>query len=217
MANGHDFKPEGTYSNATLESTYTLCTEQAQRVHRRCFEGAARALFTVDVVARAMSQSNKAFNYDEVINAVGTMMVNLETEIIKERDRYTHMIVAAGQEGVVARFDNAQEYKFTVSTPAIMRFAQIIQAFDQMLVQAQTAWLLCILPSDKNSLVANERMRQVMKVIRKLQNMASEARKKARKEPTASDIAKTLGDAAEESEVDTSTAKAIAEEEEQAA
>lgn len=217
MANGHDFKPKGPFSNATLESTYTLRTEQAQRVHRRCFEGAARALFTVDVVARAMSQSNKAFDYNEVIKAVETMMVNLETDIIKERDRYTHMISAAGQEGVVARFDNAQEYKFTVSTPTIMRFAQIIQAFDQMLVQAQTAWLLCLLPSDKNSLVANERMRQVMKVIRKLQNMASDARKKARKEPLAADIAESLGDANEETEVDAQTSAAIREEEEQAA
>lgn len=217
MANGHDFKPKGPYSNASLESTYTLQTEQAQRIHRRCFEGASRALFTVDVVARAMSISNKAFDYNEVIKAVDTMLVNLETEILKERDRFIHMIKASGQEGVVARFDNASQYTFTVSTPAIMRFAHILQAFDQMLIQAQTAWLLCLLPSDKNSLVANDRMRQVMKVIRKLQNMATDARKKGRKEPLAADIAQSLGDASEESEVDALTAAAVREEEEQAA
>ncbi|EPA99257.1 hypothetical protein [Pseudomonas sp. G5(2012)] len=217
MANGHDFKPQGRYSSATLESTYTLHTEQAQRVHRRCFEGAARALFTVDVVARAMAQSNKAFDHNEVVKAVETMLINLETEITKERDRYSHMIKVAGQEGITARYDNAQAYTFTVSTPAIMRFAQIIQAFDQMLIQAQTAWLLCLLPSDKNSLVANERMRQVMKVIRKLQNMASEARNKGKKEPYAESIAQSLGEAAEETDVDQKTKAAIEEEEEQAA
>ncbi|MNW19716.1 hypothetical protein D3C71_2198270 [compost metagenome] len=60
-------------------------------------------------------------------------------------------------------------------------------------------------------------MRQVMKVIRKLQNMASEARNKGKKEPYAESIAQSLGEAAEESDVDKKTKAAIEEEEEQAA
>jgi hypothetical protein len=71
---------------------------------------------------------------------------------------------------------------------------------------------MCFLDSDKNDLVANERMRQLMRVIRKLQLMATDARKKAKKDVNAEAIAANLGDAAEESEVDKQTASAIEEE-----
>ncbi|MBV7514460.1 hypothetical protein [Pseudomonas sp. PDM25] len=212
MANGNDFKPQGKYSSATLTSQYTLNTEHAQRVHRRCFEGAARALFTIDVIARALSHGNKAFNYSEVMAAVETLLSGLERDVINERDRFKHILEQNNSAGVTARYDNAAEFSFTVSTPLIMRLAQIIQAFDQMLIAAQTCWLMCFLDSDKNDLVANERMRQLMRVIRKLQLMATDARKKAKKDVNAEAIAANLGDAAEESEVDKQTASAIEEE-----
>ncbi|RJX72636.1 hypothetical protein [Pseudomonas sp. LS-2] len=213
MANGNDFKPQGKYSSATLTSEYVLNTEHAQRVHRRCFEGAARALFTIDVIARALSHGNKSFNYSEVMAAVETTITSLETEIIKERDRFKAILEANGSAGVTARYDNAAHVSFTVSTPLIMRLAQIIQAFDQMLIAAQTCWLMCYLPSDKNELVANERMRQVMRVIRKLQLMATEARNKAKADKNAAEIAVDLGDANEENDIDKETASAIEQEE----
>ena len=103
------------------------------------------------------------------------------------------------------------EFNFTISTPLILRLAHVIQSFDDMLVQAQTAWLMGFLPSDKNDMTANERKRQLMRVVRKLQAMASDARAKARKGPDAEEIARTVGAVAEESDLDRDTAQAVRE------
>lgn len=202
MANGSDFKPQGKFSAPTLPSTYTLKTEQAQQVHRRCFEGAAHALYTIDVIARALSHRNKAFSHTEVMKAVESLITKLEKEINDERDRFLAILKAQGGEGMVARYDNAAEFNFTISTPLILRLAHVIQSFDDMLVQAQTAWLMGFLPSDKNDMTANER---------KLQAMASDARAKARKGPDAEEIARTVGAVAEESDLDRDTAQAVRE------
>lgn len=211
MANGSDFKPQGKFSAPTLPSTYTLKTEQAQQVHRRCFEGAAHALYTIDVIARALSHRNKAFSHTEVMKAVESLITKLEKEINDERDRFLAILKAQGGEGMVARYDNAAEFHFTISTPLILRLAHVIQSFDDMLVQAQTAWLMGFLPSDKNDMTANERKRQLMRVVRKLQAMASDARAKARKGPDAEEIARTVGAVAEESDLDRDTAQAVRE------
>ena len=211
MANGSDFKPQGSYSAPTLQSQYVLKTEQAQQVHRRCFEGAARALYTVDVIARALAHRNNAFSHADVMKAVESLILKLEKEISDERDRFVAILKAAGQEGMVARYDNAATFTFTISTPLIMRLAHIIQSFDEMLVQAQTAWLLGVLPSDRNDMTGNERKRQLMRVVRKLQAMATDARAKARKSPDAAEIARTVGEIGEENALDQQTAAAVSE------
>lgn len=184
MANGTTFTPSNNYSTPTIESELTLHTEQAQRFFKRCFDGAGRALFTVDVITRALAENNKSFDHSEVMSAINTMLEKLEKDINSATERFEHLLKANGQEATRARYGAAKTMTFSISTPEILRFARIIASFDEMIQRFDTAWLLQLIDSQKAQTFRNEQLRMVMRIVRKLQLQATMARKRARTEGT---------------------------------
>lgn len=195
MANGQTFEPNSRYSSPTIESSITLNTEQAKRIFKRCFEGAGRSLFTIDVVTRALAEGNKGFNHGEVMGAINTMLSKLEAEIVNSTLRYELLLKNNNHENLPVRYNNAQTFAFSISTPEILRFATILTAFDQMIVRFDTCWLCGLIDSNQAQNYRTEKLRMVMKIVRKLQLQATSARKAARNNES-NEILEKLGDLA---------------------
>jgi len=184
MANGQTFVPSSNYSTPTIESAITLNTEQAMRVFNRCFEGAGRALFTVDVIARALAENNKAFDHGEIMNSINIMITKLEKDITDAKGRFEHLLASNNQADTRARYQGAKKFTFAISTPEILRFAKILVSFDEMIQLFDTLWLVGLIDSKKAQSFRGEQLRMVMRIVRKLQNQATMARKKAKTEGT---------------------------------
>lgn len=147
MSNGNVFEPNSRYSSPTIESAVTLNTEQAKRIFKRCFEGAGRALFTIDVITRALAEGNKGFNHGEVMGAINTILNKLEKEIVDNTQRFEMILAKAEKGNACARYTNAEQLIFSISTPEILRFATILNAFDLMMVKFDTCWLVGLVDS----------------------------------------------------------------------
>jgi len=184
MANGQTFVPNSSYSTPTIETAINLQTEQAKRVFNRCFEGAGRALFTVDVIARALAQNNKAFDHGEIMSTINVMIEKLEKDIASAKGRFEILLETNGHQGTRARYQAAKQFSFAISTPEILRFAKILVAFDEMIQLFDTLWLVGLIDSKKAQAFRGEQLRMVMRIVRKLQSQATMARKKARTEGT---------------------------------
>lgn len=182
MANGQVFKPSGNYSTPTIESQVTLQTEQALRIFRRCFEGAGRSLFSIDVITRVLAQGNKQFNHGEVMDAINTMLTKVQKDIKDSTARFEAMLKANGQESAQARYQAAETLTFSISTPEILRFAQILVSFDEMIQKFDTAWLVQLIDTQKAQAFRGEQQRMMMRIVGKLQQQATLARRKARTE-----------------------------------
>jgi hypothetical protein len=182
MANGNVFKPSGAYSTPTIESELTLQTEQAKRFFSRCFEGAGRALFTTDVIARALAQSNKSFDHGEVMSAINTMLSKVEKDISDAIERFKVLLKTNGHAESRARYQAAETMTFSISTPEILRFAKLIAQFDEMIQLFDTAWLVGLIDSKKAQSFRGDQLRMLMRIVRKLQSQATMARRKARTE-----------------------------------
>jgi hypothetical protein len=203
MANGQTFEPKTRYSSPTIESSITLNTEQAKRIFKRCFEGAGRSLFTIDVVTRALAEGNKAFNHGEVMGAINTMLTSLEKEIVDSTARYEVLLEKNNHSNTSARYTNAEQFTFSISTPEILRFATILSAFDQMMVKFDTCWLVRLVDSKQAQTYRSDKLRMIMKLVRRLQLQATSARRAARRTGTP-DMLEQIGDLSSANEHDAS-------------
>lgn len=197
MANGATFTPGGKYSSPTIESQITLHAEQAQRIFNRCFEGASRSLFTVDVIARALADTKKSFDHGEVMEAINTMMSNIEKDIVNTSGRFKILLDQNDKAGVTASYTNPAKMKFVISSPEILRFAKLLQAFDEMLRLYDACWLCDLVESQKAQSFRSEKMRMVMRLVRKLQEQAAMARRALHKVEDSEQIKQDLGELAE--------------------
>lgn len=201
MANGQVFEPKTRYSSPTIESSLTLNTEQAKRFYLRCFEGATRSLFTIDVVTRALAEGNKAFNHKEVMGAINTMLSKIESDIVNSTARHEVLLKTNNFENTPVRYNNAKEFTFAIWTPELLRFAQILSAFDQMIVRFDTCWLCGLVDSNQAQNYRTEKLRMFMNVVRKLQLQAKSARIAAYKTES-KELLEQLGELAHENEHD---------------
>lgn len=221
MANGGAFVPNSSYSTPTIESTIILKTEQAKRVFNRCFEGASRALFTIDVIARALADTNKSFDHGQVMEAINKMLNDLEREIVNASGRYETMLKAKGHENTRCAYTKEATLKFSISTPEILRFATILSAFDEMIVLFDTCWLCQLVDSKVAQATRTEKLRMIMRIVRKIQLQATTARKGLQRTNPSNEVIAAIGDAIGETQAEREsleeTGKVVTGEEESAA
>lgn len=194
MANGGDFVPNGKYSSPTITSQITLHTEQSKRVFNRCFEGASRSLFSVDVIARALADTSKGFDHGGTMDAINGMISTIEKDIVNAGGRFKIMLKDNNHENTRPDYNNKGEFTFTISTPEILRFAKLLQAFDEMLMMFDTCWLTGLIESNKAQAFRTEKMRMVMRLVRKLQQQATVARKAFQRNENRDQMVQELGD-----------------------
>lgn len=180
MANGNTFVPQSKYSSPSLESQITLSSEQAIRVFRRCFETAGHSLFVIDVVSRALASGAKDSEYSKVDGAVSKMLSDMEELITNETLRLDALLAANGQGHQKPNYSKPAEFSFMISSPVILRFAQILLAFDHMITRIDTAWLCGLLDTDRAQSLHKEKLHWFQRVVRKLQAHSTAAIKRGR-------------------------------------
>lgn len=184
------------YSTPVIEGEITLNSDQAQRVFRRGYDQAARALYSLDVILRITQQVNPNFKeaYDTAINHAASLIDTVSGELEKELQRLTHLIEKNGVK-VRARYNNAQTIQYAVSTPLASRFAGAVCTLDDVVQLLDTLWLSGVITSHAASEAKYSGQRRLLRVVRTLIGYATSARRSARKAGHAEAVNEALGDA----------------------
>ena len=190
-------------STAFIARSFTLGSNQAQKVYHRSFDITSRALYDLGILLRIIGTKEQAM---EVEGVVDDLLLHVDREIQEEKIRLDKLIEENGVTGEVG-FSMPVQGEAQISSPRAGRYLGLICEMDALIGTMTLLWISGVLLDAQYSDGTYRWQRRLLKVAARIQNITHRAMKSAGSKSTG-----TRGDAAAPEAVAEETTTAVAEE-----
>lgn len=178
MASSPAMQPKYQYSKPSLKGKMVLNTEQAKFFSGNRFDSLMTALFIVDVTSRKLAKNLKSFDHKAVVAAVSKKIERMEVAISDETERMEALLKSLGIKER-AEYTSPLTRQFEITSPEIKRMSNLLQAFDNLIMLVDTAWLHEKIDSAEADEFRAAKSNQMGRLIRSLVGLGQSARAKA--------------------------------------
>lgn len=166
------------YSKPSLKGKMVLNTEQAKFFAGNRFDSLMTALFIIDVTSRKLAKNLKTFDHKAVVDAVSKKIERMEVAVRDESERMDTLLKSLGVKEL-AGYSSPVTREFEITSPEIKRMSSLLQAFDHLIIQVDTAWLHEKIDSSEAEEFRASKSNQMARLIRSLVGLGQSARAKA--------------------------------------
>ncbi|TXG98167.1 MAG: DUF1845 domain-containing protein [Nevskiaceae bacterium] len=166
------------YSKPSLKGKMVLNTEQAKFFAGNRFDSLMTALFIIDVTSRKLAKNLKTFDHKAVVDAVSKKIERMEVAVRDESERMDTLLKSLGIKEL-ASYSSPLTREFEITSPEIKRMSSLLQAFDHLIIQVDTAWLHEKIDSSEADEFRANKSNQMARLIRSLVGLGQSARAKA--------------------------------------
>lgn len=178
MASTHPQPTKYQYSKPSLKGQMVLNTEQAKFFAGNRFDSLMTGLFIIDVTSRKLAKRLKTFDHKAVVEAVAKKIERMEIAVRDETERLDAFLKELGIKEL-AQYSSPLTREFEITSPEIKRMSSLLQAFDHLIIQVDTAWLHEKIDSAEADEFRATKSNQMARLIRSLVGLGQSARAKA--------------------------------------
>lgn len=166
-------------SQAVVRIRLHLRSRHAQRVFRRSYTTAARALYTLSVMLRVYATQTEA----EHVGAVADGMLDaVREDLAGEIARMEKLIADQGIDLGAVEYTEPQEFEAAISTPKAGQYLGLIREMDRFIALVDLLWLSGVYTDSQYSAGSYQWQRRLVKLANRLRNLAQHAMALARRE-----------------------------------
>lgn len=199
-------------SNPFFELKVRLDTKSGQHIMARAFRRASFSLFSIDVILRIISQSQKKTddNIDEVDKIINGYL-DEEAKALENLHLQLEAVMKQANLNETIDYSLPQLYIVEVSSPQVKKLANIISHFDELMKMVDSLWMNGNFDNKQRTQMSHEWKSRVFKLTTKIIQLEKRARANANKDGLEESVIQAVGpDMTDDVDLENETSSATA-------
>jgi len=172
-------KPSAPVSQAVVMSRVSLSSRHAQRVYKRSYSTAARALYVLSVMLRIYASEKEA---EQIGTLCDEMLASVRKDLDEEIARMQQVAETQGVDLGAVAYTQPEEYVAEITTPKASQYIGLVRELDRLIGLIDVLWLSGVYNDSQHNAGSYQWQRRLIKLANRLRNLAQRSMALARRD-----------------------------------